>query len=303
MAAEGPPEPSPRELTQGSPPVIERLEITPTEIEPGREIQVVAEASDPDGGPIRFLFTWKRNGEVVQRSSEPSIVFGQVSKTDSIVLEAIASDGRHKSSPVRLHATVGNRPPTLTRLEIDPADDLRAGMMVTATPYAEDPDNDPLTFEYRWLVNGALRGEKRRFDTSGLRRGDRILLEVQALDGEDRSRPYQVEARLGNTPPTIRSAGERPVGSLYRHQFEASDADGDRNLRFFLESGPAGMSMDAITGTLSWTPRPDQTGRYPVVVGVKDPQGDATTLSFSVQVAQVASGAEVEAPPPASREP
>lgn len=267
------------------PPVIERLEIVPTEILSGREIRVLVEVSDPDGGPLHFTFVWSRNGEEVARTKQPSMTFRELDKGDSILLEVTASDGRNESAPMRLRASVGNRPPTLTKIELEPAQDIRAGMIVKATPYAEDPDNDRLSFLYKWSVNGAERGSERSFDTKGLRRGDKLALEVRASDGERMSRPYTIETALGNTPPMIRSAGEKSLASLYRHQFEAQDEDGDRNLRFYLESGPTGMTMDAISGMLSWKPDEGKAGRHEVVVGVKDASGEGSTFAFAVTVA------------------
>ncbi len=269
----------------GSAPVIDRLEVSPREAMLGREIRVIAEASDPDGGPVRMVFRWTRNGQEVAETHTPSMVFYELEKGDSIKLEAVASDGRNESATETLRIPVANRPPTLTKLEMEPAGDVRAGMTVTATPYGEDPDNDRLEYEYRWIVDGSEKGTERSFDTTGLRRGNTLAVEVRASDGEARSRPYTIEAELGNTPPTIHSEGERPVGGLYQHQFAAKDVDGDRNLRFSLEQGPAGMTMDAITGLLSWSPGDGDAGRHEVVVGVKDSSGDGSTLSFAVNVA------------------
>ncbi len=280
-------------------PVIGRLDVSPREIAPGRELRVVAEARDPEGGPVRFEFVWERNGREVKRTHEPAMTFFDVQKGDTVTLTAVASDGRNASAPVRTRLTVGNRPPVLQGLSLDPAEDVRAGMKVTATPEGQDPDNDELEFVYRWTVNGALRGEERTFDTTGLRRGDRIGLEVQASDGDRQSQPYSIETELGNTPPVIASEGETtaPDGT-YQHQFAAEDVDGDRNLRFFLEAGPSGMSMDGITGELRWRPTEGQGGRHDIVVGVKDASGDATTFSFAVDVDMRSEEAAPAAPAP-----
>ncbi len=276
-------------------PTIDRLEISPEEIVVGREIRVLAEASDPEGGPVRFTFIWTRNGHEVSRGSKPAMTFFELDRDDSVVLEAIASDGRNESSATRLRATVGNRKPTLTKLEMEPAGDVRAGMLVTATPYASDPDNDRLEFEYVWSVDGAEKGTERSFDTTGMRRGSELKVQVRATDGEAKSSPHEIALTLGNTPPTIQSDGENSIAGLYQHQFVGLDPDGDRNLRFFLEQGPAGMSMDAITGMLSWTTTDVPSGRHDVVVGVKDSQGDGTSFSFAVTVA----APDTETPPAA----
>jgi len=273
-------------VAAGSAPTIERLDISPREILPDRELHVIAEASDPDGDAIRFSFVWRRNGQELVRTQQPVVVLREIQKGDTITLTATASDGMNESSPMVLRLGVGNRAPVLTALSLEPHRGLRAGMSVTATPEAEDPDNDRLTYRYKWTVNDSVRGEERVFKTVGLRRGDKIALEVLADDGDRLSQPYTIETELGNTPPSIASEGEKsgPDGA-YEHQFVAKDPDGDRNLRFFLDEGPSGMRMDGITGTLRWRPGSGQGGRHEVIVGVRDASGDATTFGFAVDVA------------------
>lgn len=287
------------EEVRGTAPTIERLDISPREILPGRELHVVVKASDPDGDSIRFSFVWERNGREIARTQQPVVVLREIQKGDTITLIATATDGRNESVPMRIRRSVGNRPPVLVGLSLEPSHDLRAGMSVTATPEAQDPDNDRLTYRYRWTVNGSVRGEARVFETDGLRRGDKISLEVRADDGDLQSQPYSLQTELGNTPPTIASDGERSeAGGAYLHQFTAKDADGDRNLRFYLEQGPAGMSMDGITGLLRWEPGSSQGGHHQVVVGVRDASGDGSTFGFAVDVELGTEQASPAAPAP-----
>ncbi len=62
------------------------------------------------------------------------------------------------------------------------------------------------------------------------------------------------------------------------------DPDGDPNLRFFIEKGPAGARMDAIRGVLTWTPTAAQAGVHPIEVGVKDGAGEGSTFLFELTV-------------------
>ncbi len=283
----------------GSAPRMDRLDISPREILPGRELHVIAEATDPDGEAVRFSFVWERNGQEILRTQQPVIVLREIERGDSVTLIATASDGRNESPPMRLRLSVGNRAPVLTGLTLEPSQDLRAGMSVTASPEAEDPDNDRLTYRYEWSVNDTVRGEERVLATDGLRRGDKITLEVRAYDGDRLSQPYTTQTELGNTPPSIASDGEKGgTDGAYLHQFVAKDADGDRNLRFYLDQGPTGMSMDGITGMLRWQPGASQGGRHEVVVGVRDASGDATTFGFAVEVETGGGDAPPAAPAP-----
>jgi len=84
---------------------------------------------------------------------------------------------------------------------------------------------------------------------------------------------------ITSTPPT--SATE---GSLYSYTVTASDADGDA-LGYSLDVAPAGMSIDAASGLIAWTPGPAQVGSQAVTARATDPGGLFATQSFTIAVA------------------
>ncbi|HMA10451.1 MAG TPA: Ig-like domain-containing protein, partial [Steroidobacteraceae bacterium] len=97
---------------------------------------------------------------------------------------------------------------------------------------------------------------------------------------------YQFLLAGANSPPGITSTPptSATAGSLYRYAVTASDPDGDA-LSFSLDAGPAGMTIDAPTGLVEWTPGSDQVGTHAVIVRVTDARGQAATQSFGVTVA------------------
>jgi len=253
---------------------------------PGQEIKAVVDVRDPDGDPLRLRYVWRHNGVEVARGSRPVVYIPDLQKGDEVELSVTASDGRRESQALSARGTVRNRPPVLTAVSLSPFGDVRAGQPISAEPHASDPDHDELEFDYRWTVNGAPAGSDRILETSRLHRGDRIQVSVVASDGEARSREVSSPILpLGNTPPVITQLPdlERSDGT-FRYRFEAKDADGDHNLRFFLASGPPGMHMDPVTGELTWHPDASQAGVHPVEVGVRDPSGEGTTFLFQVTV-------------------
>jgi hypothetical protein len=175
------------------------------------------------------------------------------------------------------------------QVTLAPPGRVRPGDEVTALVAAIDPDEDRLEFGYVWLVNGEERGEgARTFSTAGLRRGDRVEVRVVASDGFDDSPPVVSPAlEMENSPPAV-SGVPTPTrqGGTFTYQFEASDPDGDRNLRFSLESAPAGMSIDPVLGTATFRPDPSQIGTHAVEVVVTDPTGDSSSLRFNMAVAE-----------------
>ena len=75
-------------------------------------------------------------------------------------------------------------------------------------------------------------------------------------------------------------------GQVYQYPVTATDPDRD-TLSFSLTAAPAGMSIDATTGLIAWTPDNAQVGSNSVELKVTDPGGLYTTQSFTVAVANV----------------
>lgn len=71
---------------------------------------------------------------------------------------------------------------------------------------------------------------------------------------------------------------------LYSYTLAASDADGGV-LNYSLDVKPTGMSVDAGTGAISWTPSSAQVGTQAVTARVTDPTGLFATQPFSIVVA------------------
>ena len=72
------------------------------------------------------------------------------------------------------------------------------------------------------------------------------------------------------------------------YDVDASDADTGDVLSYALIQGPAGMTIEAGTGQLHWTPGVAQTGTHDVSVKVTDAGGLSATQSFQLTVSPVA---------------
>ncbi len=94
---------------------------------------------------------------------------------------------------------------------------------------------------------------------------------------------FNIDVAAGNRSPEITSVppDETPVGEPFAYQVLAADPDGD-NLEYRLESGPAGMEIDPVTGLIGWTP--ESEGKVTVLISVRDPVGAATEQLFSLNV-------------------
>jgi hypothetical protein len=90
------------------------------------------------------------------------------------------------------------------------------------------------------------------------------------------------------SPPSITSSPSTSVveGQLYSYQVSASDPDGGA-LAFALATAPAGMSIDAASGMINWTPSHAQVGNNAVAARVTDATGLYATQNFSISVTRV----------------
>lgn len=292
------------ERVENAAPRLDRLVLNPPRPLPGQRVEAHVEASDPDGDPIRLELEWRVAGRVVERGSRTALVLENVRKGDEVVVFATATDGRDQSEPRRASVTVGNTPPLIRAFYLAPDGEIAPGQEVTAAPQAADPDGDPLEYEFEWVLNGQrVRGaEQAVFATDRLKRGDRLQALVRVSDGEAWSPVAEsMTLTLANRAP--RFSGPPQIdgsGGGLSTQLTAEDPDGDRSLRFRLLSGPAGMTVDPVTGRLRWRPGPDAVGTHAVEVAVADPQGAESAMRFELNVS---GGGDPAAPSPAKRAP
>src|SRR5262249_3020654 len=103
---------------------------------------------------------------------------------------------------------------------------------------------------------------------------------------------------LPNRPPDITSSAPTTasVGQLLRYDAKATDPDGDA-LLFDLVVKPVGMAVHPSTGTVVWSPTPDQEGARDIILRVQDGRGGIALQSFQVVVSRANTGPEITSAP------
>lgn len=111
----------------------------------------------------------------------------------------------------------------------------------------------------------------------------------RARDASLISPPATVQIAIApiNDPPVITSTPEllATSGAAYAYQAAATDADTGDTLSFSLATAPSGMSIDAATGAIAWTPTAAQSGNHAVLLVVTDAAGATAQQSFTITVA------------------
>jgi len=98
---------------------------------------------------------------------------------------------------------------------------------------------------------------------------------------------YAFTRPAASAPPTITStaATAASAGLKYTYQVKATAAAGMK-LTYALLAAPAGMSIDAAIGLLTWLPSASQIGSNAVTIIATDPLGRVSQQSFSINVAR-----------------
>ena len=282
------PAPTPIFSADNTPPVLERIRFEPASPVSGQMVRAVVVARDPQGDRVELGYVWRIDG-ITRRSGSPEIELEGVPRGATLEVEVTASDGNAQVEG-RAEAVVVDRPPVLVGLEVTPPRTVAPGEVVSASGLARDPDGDLVHFEYAWFVNDQERGSGSTLSTEGLRKDDEIRVRVWARDGANRSEPLtSAPVMVGSTHPEILSMPPdfRDDG-IFHYEVSVEDPDGDRLLRFQLASAPAGMTIDEISGEVTWRPTHEQTGVHPVAIVVRDSTGLETTQSFDVTVGEAA---------------
>ena len=235
-------------------------------------------------------YEWRRNGSVIENATTNGLDPASFAKNDDITVTVSASGAAVGATRTMTgHVHVQNSPPRLTNVTIGLSTSSGAAQLEAHVQCA-DPDGDVPTYTYRWLRNGAPieNATAATLPLAQLGRGDGVVLEVTANDGEATSPPLRSEPYLSqNRPPAFTSQPMKP-GSRdgeFSYQATAADPDGDE-LRFELVSGPAQMTVDATTGSVRWTlPQGDQRrGQFPVRLRVTDSKGGEATQEFTIDL-------------------
>ncbi|NPU92354.1 MAG: PKD domain-containing protein [Gammaproteobacteria bacterium] len=104
--------------------------------------------------------------------------------------------------------------------------------------------------------------------------------QISATPTARRLDPANRAPAISSTPVTAATEG-----TPYRYDVNATDPDARDTVTYSLSVAPVGMTIDAVSGLISWTPVNAQVGQHAVTVQASDIQGAFTNQSFVITVA------------------
>lgn len=246
--------------------------------EPTATQTLVAMARGCNGGVV---FHWEKNGEPILGRAGDRLPAGNFSCGDRITV-TLTSGGRE----TRASVTIGDSPPRILSAAFENSH-FHRGMDIVVVPKASDPDGDPVTFRYRWLINGEEAfSDTNRLPGDSFHRGDRIQLEITPSDGQTlgpvfRSKTFVVP----DAPPDFLSQPPKKFkAKVYLYSPEVKDPDGD-TLSYSLQAAPAGMAIDSATGRIRWPLEGENSGEYDFKIVAQDGLGGKAVQEIKLRIA------------------
>jgi RHS repeat-associated protein len=114
-----------------------------------------------------------------------------------------------------------------------------------------------------------------------------VTVRVTDLAGANDTQQYLVVVTSANRPPTFVSVPATTASRLqsYLYDADALDPDAADELLYSIELAPAGMTINPLSGLVSWTPA--QNGTFGVTLRVEDPEGLFDEQSFAILVSDI----------------
>jgi hypothetical protein len=200
-------EKGPEVVIRNSPPTSPKISVSPSPPRRGERtrVEIVGPASDPDGDALTYRFSWAKTGTTERRAAQ-ELPPGTLRRGEHWTVTAVAYDGELEGPPATVEVVVANTPPTAPKVRLAPAaPGVQDAIKVVIDSPSVDADGDAVTYRYRWSLDGRWQNHPRSmsvFPANIARKGQRVLAEVCAWDGNAEGATGTAEAAMVNTPPS-----------------------------------------------------------------------------------------------------
>ncbi len=187
---------------------------------------------DPPEGEV-WRYRWARDGSVQTDLVGNRVPAARTRRGErwQVTVERIVRNRDSEGGTARV--TITNGAPTVQAAVVEARDGLQAVV------WADDPDGDPVTTGWSWVLGGDVVHDGGILPTDLLARDQAWTLRAWGDDGEDEGEVVEVPYVVGNQPPRILSAAISPASPTAVDPLtivvDAIDPDGD-----------------ALTASVSW---------------------------------------------------
>ena len=221
--------------------------LTPSSATAADTLTCTATPADDDGDSLTTSLAWTVGGSAVSASSSSglsSTLAGAFVYADVVVCSATTDDGKGGTAAGSDAVTITNSPPTVSSITLSPTT-LQTNDTVTVNASVSDPEGDPVTTTYDWIVGGVTvvsGSSSNSLDgATWFDKNDTVQAEVVADDGVNTTREASSSVTVDNTPPTA------PVVSISPSSPTAGD-----DLTCSIDTASSDADGDSVTYAMTW---------------------------------------------------
>jgi hypothetical protein len=166
-----------------------------------------------------------------------------------------------------------------------------AGRLLVVDVDTSEPVNQAgLTFSLTDAPVGmAIRASDGRIEwtpTESQIGSDSVTVRVEDLAGLANTLTFVIQVVDPSASPLIEPIPDQTVlvGDAYQYLVVASDPDPADTVDFSLDTAPAGLAVDTVSGMVSWSPAGADAGVHPVTVRAADDSGQSDVETFELTV-------------------
>lgn len=267
------------------------IESTPiTSISLGQTFAYDLQVSDAD----RDIFAFTLLEAPVGMSVHPSLGTIRWTPTadqlgeSNVVVQVSDPSGATDVQEFKLKVSRFGGPPRITSI---PATEAGVGTAFLYSVIARDAEGDPLTYSLLAAPTGMsiveTTGEISWTPTIDQLGQQDVVIQVSDGIGGTATQAFAIRVSAGapNLPPAITSTSPRfgTVGTAFSYTLTATDPE-NTAITYSLGRGPDGMTVDAGSGEVTWTPTAAQAGKHVVTLIATDVGGASAVESFEFDV-------------------
>jgi len=256
-----------------------------------RSVSITLAGGDADGDLLTYsVVTEPSNGSL--RGTAPSLRYSPKANfngSDSFTFKVSDKTMDSEAATVSITVKAVNDAPTANDERVTTQEDEPVSIRLAGN----DPDGDSLSYSVvKAPSQGRLSGTAPRLRYSPMANfngSDSFTFKVSDKTMDSEAATVSITVKPVNDAPSFTSTPltKATVDALYTYDVDAADPDAGDTLIYSLTIKPAGMTIDAATGLIQWTPASTQAGANDVAVKVAD-NGSvpaSQTQPFTVTVA------------------
>jgi large repetitive protein len=287
-------------------PVVTSTPATSTTL--GKQYQYTVEVLDNDADPQSFALINAPVGMSIH-PSQGTILWTPAADQlgeSHVSVQVTDPDGSTATQEFKIKVSKSGGPPAITSV---PPTEASVGTGYLYSIAARDAEGDPLTFRLLAAPAGMTIAQTTGVISWTPQAGQvgqqDVVIEVSDGIGGAVTQAFAIRVSTGvpNLPPVISSSAPRfgAVGTAYSYTMQATDPE-STSIVYSLGQAPVGMTINASSGVVAWTPAVGQVGSFVVTLIATDAGGAKAIESFELDVLAansqptIVSSAPVDAP-------